>query len=34
MKKFLIKNPLKIGNFHLAFTDDEGHKGQHLVLAT
>ena len=25
-------NPLKIGNFHLALMDDEGHKGQHLVL--
>ena len=33
-KKFLIKNPLKIGNFHLAFIADDGHKGQNLVLAT
>ena len=34
MKQFLIKDPLKIGIFHLAFLADEGHKGQHLVLAT
>ena len=27
-KMFLIKNPLKIGNFHLAFMADKGHKGQ------
>ena len=33
-KKFLIKNPFKIGNFYLAFMADEGHKGQHLVFAT
>ena len=32
--KFLIKNPLKIGNLHLALMADEGHKGQNLVLAT
>ena len=33
-EKFLIKNPFKISNSHLAFMADEGHKGQHLVLAT
>ena len=33
-ENFLIKNPLKIGNFHLVFMADKGHKGQNLVLAT
>ena len=32
-KKFLIENSLKIGNIHLAFMADEGHKGQHLVFS-
>ena len=34
IKKFSIQNCLKIGNFHLALMADEGHRGQHLVLAT
>ena len=34
LKEFTTKNPLEIGNFHLAFIADEGHKGQHLVLGT
>lgn len=34
IKEFITMNPLKIGNFHLAFMVDEGHKGQHLVFAT
>ena len=32
--KFLIKNSFEIGNFQLVLMADEGHKGQHLVLAT
>ena len=34
IKEFITMNPLKIGNFHLAFMVDEGHTGQHLVFAT
>ena len=34
MKKFLIKTFLKIGNFPMALMADEGHEGQHLILAT
>ena len=33
-EKFAIKNPLRINNYHLAFMIDEGHKGQHLDVAT
>ena len=32
-ERFLIKNPLRIGNSNLAITADEGYKGQILVLA-
>ena len=34
IKEFITKNPLKIGNFHLTFIADEGHKGQNLVFAS
>ena len=34
IKKFITKNPLKVGNFHFVFIADEGNKGQNLVLAT
>ena len=33
LKRFLIKNPLKLVIFYLAFMTDQGHNGQHLVFA-
>ena len=33
-KRVHNKDSFKIGIIHLAFMADEGHKGQHLVLAT
>ena len=31
-KRFLIKNHSKIGNFHLAFMDDEGHINNNIYF--
>ena len=33
MRRFVTNSHFEICNFHLVFIADEGHKGQHLVLA-
>ena len=33
-KNVANQNPLRIGDFYMAFMADRGHKVQHLVLAT